>query len=136
VSWTCNFSVSESEVAFLRNKSKNICRAGAQSGRGGICSRINAYRRHESFCRCCCEKVRPPQRGIRNFFRNESVAPHILLCNRHFIEGSFLSSAAQRLRDVQTKSGKLIGMMKMSRWITGSLCKSYMTGRRVVGSQA
>jgi hypothetical protein len=63
------------------------------------------------------------------------LRPHTLLCIVGFIEGSFLSSAAQRIRNVKTNSGKLIGMMKVSRWITGSLRMSNMAGRRVVCSQ-
>jgi hypothetical protein len=43
---------------------------------------------------------------------------------RLFIEEGFLSSAAQMTTEHLNEIGKLIGMMKLSCWITGSLRNS------------
>jgi hypothetical protein len=61
---------------------------------------------------------------------------NISLCIVIFNEERFLFLLLfRRIREIQLRIGKLIGMMKIYPWITGSLCTSDMTGRRVIVSQ-
>jgi hypothetical protein len=116
-------------------KSKIFCPGVAAVPRGGISRQINASRPHKTFRLARCEEIRDRGRPFGIVPAMNLLRAHSTLCIVIFVEESFLSSAVQRLRDVQTESGKLIGMIRKSRWITGSLRMSYMTGRRVVGSQ-